>query len=85
MFYFTFYCLFLQVNISRAGCSVSKVCFSEPANCDPTVSTDCFFMSAMMLSDSNTTIHYEMTGPSNGYISFGFSHDEIMVFCKILK
>uniref|UniRef100_A0A3P8VM16 Ferric chelate reductase 1 n=1 Tax=Cynoglossus semilaevis TaxID=244447 RepID=A0A3P8VM16_CYNSE len=66
------------VNISRAGCSVSKVCFSEPANCDPTVSTDCFFMSAMMLSDSNTTIHYEMTGPSNGYISFGFSHDEIM-------
>ncbi|KAM9337587.1 putative ferric-chelate reductase 1 [Symphorus nematophorus] len=64
--------------ISRADCGVTKVCFSQPSNCDPTVSADCYFMSAMMLSTSDAAIRYEMTGPSDGYISFGLSDDQKM-------
>ncbi|XP_040922012.1 putative ferric-chelate reductase 1 [Toxotes jaculatrix] len=65
-------------SISRADCGVTKVCFSQPSECDPTVNADCYFMSAMMLSTSDATIRYEMTGSSDGYISFGFSDDKIM-------
>lgn len=70
---------FLQKSISSADCGVTKVCFSQPSNCDPTVNADCYFMSARMLSPSDAAFHYEMTGPSDGYISFGFSHDQMMV------
>ncbi|XP_039982164.1 putative ferric-chelate reductase 1 isoform X1 [Xiphias gladius] len=65
-------------SISSADCGVTKVCFSQPSDCDPRVSADCYFMSAMMLSPSDASIHYEMTGPSDGYISFGFSDDQMM-------
>lgn len=68
-----------QKRISTADCGVTKVCFSQPSKCDPTASADCYFMSAMMLSPSDVAIHYEITGPSDGYISFGFSDDQIMV------
>ncbi|XP_063768738.1 putative ferric-chelate reductase 1 isoform X1 [Eleginops maclovinus] len=66
------------ISISRADCGVTKVCFSQPSNCDPTASADCYFMSAMMLSYTDAAFHYEMTGLSDGYISFGFSDDQIM-------
>ncbi|XP_071341641.1 putative ferric-chelate reductase 1 [Trachinotus anak] len=65
-------------NISSSDCGVTKVCFSQPSNCDPALSADCYFMSAMMLSSSDTAIRFEMTGPSDGYISFGFSDDQMM-------
>ncbi|XP_026219810.1 putative ferric-chelate reductase 1 [Anabas testudineus] len=67
-----------SMSISNAQCGDTKTCFSQPFNCDPSASSDCYFMSAMMLSTSNGAIHYEMTGPSNGYIAFGFSDDQIM-------
>ncbi|XP_034028594.1 putative ferric-chelate reductase 1 isoform X2 [Thalassophryne amazonica] len=66
------------VSISRANCGVSKVCFSQPSDCDPAVSENCYFMSAMMSSRSDVAFHYELTGSSDGYISFGFSDDQIM-------
>ncbi|XP_069368968.1 putative ferric-chelate reductase 1 [Paralichthys olivaceus] len=65
-------------SISSADCGITKMCFSQPSDCDPAVSADCYFMSAMMLSSTDKTIRYEMTGPSNGYISFGFSDDQMM-------
>uniref|UniRef100_A0A3Q3MXM7 Putative ferric-chelate reductase 1 n=1 Tax=Mastacembelus armatus TaxID=205130 RepID=A0A3Q3MXM7_9TELE len=68
----------LQVTISSADCGVTKVCISKPSSCDPAVSADCYFMSAMMLSPNDSAIHYEMTGPSDGYVSFGFSDDQEM-------
>ncbi|CAG5867046.1 unnamed protein product, partial [Menidia menidia] len=64
--------------ISSAGCGITKVCFSQPPNCDPTVFPDCYFMSAMMTSPNGPAIRYEMTGPSDGYIAFGFSDDQRM-------
>ncbi|KAL3980186.1 MHC class I antigen [Sarotherodon galilaeus] len=64
-------------SISSADCGVTKVCFTQPPNCDPAVSSSCYFMSAMMLP-GGTAVRYEMTGPSQGYIAFGFSADQMM-------
>ncbi|TDG97013.1 hypothetical protein EPR50_G00220440 [Perca flavescens] len=64
-----------QTSISSANCSISKVCFSQPSNCDP-ANGDCYFMSALMVSGE--AIRYEMKGPSNGYIAFGLSDDQKM-------
>ncbi|KAF1372743.1 hypothetical protein PFLUV_G00250780 [Perca fluviatilis] len=66
---------FTPPSISSANCSVSKVCFSQPSNCDP-ANADCYFMSALMVSGE--AIRYEMKGPSNGYIAFGLSDDQNM-------
>ncbi|XP_056155805.1 putative ferric-chelate reductase 1 [Lampris incognitus] len=64
--------------VAGGRCGVSKVCFSQPLNCDPTVSTDCYFMSARRTSATATALQFEMAGPSQGYVSFGFSDDQIM-------
>ncbi|XP_051796391.1 putative ferric-chelate reductase 1 [Acanthochromis polyacanthus] len=66
------------LSISSADCGVSKVCFSQPSDCDPAISAGCYFLSATMLSTSGAAVHYEMSGSSNGYISFGFSDDQMM-------
>ncbi|XP_021476218.2 putative ferric-chelate reductase 1 isoform X3 [Oncorhynchus mykiss] len=66
-----------SLSISSAGCGSSKVCFRQPLNCDPGVSPDCYFLSAMT-STRDTAIHLEMTGPSDGYIAIGFSDDQMM-------
>ncbi|XP_020364697.1 putative ferric-chelate reductase 1 [Oncorhynchus kisutch] len=66
-----------SLSISSAGCGSSKVCFRQPLNCDPGVSPDCYFLSAMT-SIRDTAIHLEMTGPSDGYIAIGFSDDQMM-------
>uniref|UniRef100_A0A3B4X087 Putative ferric-chelate reductase 1 n=1 Tax=Seriola lalandi dorsalis TaxID=1841481 RepID=A0A3B4X087_SERLL len=63
---------------TTTDCGVTKVCFSQPSDCDPAVSADCYFMSAMMLSPSDAAVRYELTGPSDGYVSFGFSDDQMM-------
>ncbi|RVE59123.1 hypothetical protein OJAV_G00201370 [Oryzias javanicus] len=63
-------------NISSSGCGSSKICISQPSGCDPAVSSSCFFMSAAALSSD--AVSYEMSGPSSGYIAFGFSDDQQM-------
>uniref|UniRef100_A0A3P8XC78 Uncharacterized protein n=1 Tax=Esox lucius TaxID=8010 RepID=A0A3P8XC78_ESOLU len=65
------------VGISSTGCGVSKVCFSQPLNCDPSVSPSCYFMSAVAPS-GNTAVQVEMTGSSSGYVAMGFSDDQKM-------
>ncbi|KAK2859635.1 hypothetical protein Q5P01_004255 [Channa striata] len=65
------------MNISSANCGVTKTCFSQPSNCDPSASSDCYFMSATMLP-GGTTVRYEIIGSSNGYVAFGFSDDQSM-------
>ncbi|XP_068438416.1 putative ferric-chelate reductase 1 [Clinocottus analis] len=65
-------------SIINADCGVTKLCFSQPSNCNPAANAECYFMSAMMLSPTAAAIHYEMTGPSDGYVSFGFSDDQMM-------
>ncbi|KAK2859320.1 hypothetical protein Q5P01_003940 [Channa striata] len=65
------------MNISSTGCGVTKTCLSKPLNCDPSATSDCYFMSAK-LSPDGTTVRYDMIGPSNGYVAFGFSDDQSM-------
>ncbi|KAM4532285.1 putative ferric-chelate reductase 1 [Fundulus diaphanus] len=65
-------------NISSAGCGSSKVCISQPADCDPAGGSQCRFMSAMLLSPGGPAVRYEVTGAADGYIAFGFSDDQKM-------
>ncbi|XP_034411190.1 putative ferric-chelate reductase 1 [Cyclopterus lumpus] len=65
-------------SIISADCGVTKLCFSHPSNCNPRANAKCYFMSAMMLPLTAAAIRYEMTGPSDGYVSFGFSDDQMM-------
>ncbi|KAM9402026.1 putative ferric-chelate reductase 1 [Salvelinus alpinus] len=66
-----------KLSNSSTGCGSTKVCFSQPLNCDPGVSPDCYFLSAMT-SPGDTAVQLEMTGPSDGYIAIGFSDDQRM-------
>ncbi|XP_039526368.1 putative ferric-chelate reductase 1 [Pimephales promelas] len=62
---------------SNPDCGKTKVCFSQPSNCDPTTSTDCHFMAVQTSSDqSERTI--EMFGQADGYVAIGFSDDQNM-------
>ncbi|XP_072535059.1 putative ferric-chelate reductase 1 [Salminus brasiliensis] len=65
------------MSISSAGCGTEKVCFSQPPNCDPAADPSCYFMASMPLS-SALGISVELQGQAAGYISFGFSDDQIM-------
>ncbi|XP_072306549.1 putative ferric-chelate reductase 1 [Eucyclogobius newberryi] len=66
-------------NISAGGCGVSKVCFRDPPGCDPALDpASCYFLSAMVVSPGSSAIQYHLSGPSDGYISFGFSDDQEM-------
>uniref|UniRef100_A0A3Q2NNQ8 Putative ferric-chelate reductase 1 n=1 Tax=Fundulus heteroclitus TaxID=8078 RepID=A0A3Q2NNQ8_FUNHE len=64
--------------ISSAGCGSSKVCFSQPADCDPAGGSQCRFMSARLLSPGGPAVRYEVTGAADGYVAFGFSDDQKM-------
>ncbi|XP_029955422.1 putative ferric-chelate reductase 1 [Salarias fasciatus] len=64
-------------NISSADCGLVKVCLSEPPGCDPALTASCHFLSAMALP-GGPAVRYELTGPSEGYVSLGLSNDQIM-------
>ncbi|XP_036411278.1 putative ferric-chelate reductase 1 [Megalops cyprinoides] len=63
--------------ISSTGCGNSKVCFSKPNSCDPSTTTNCYFMSALTSSTDSST-KFEIAGPSSGYVAIGFSDDQRM-------
>ncbi|XP_072556165.1 putative ferric-chelate reductase 1 [Paramormyrops kingsleyae] len=65
------------ITISSNGCGASKVCLSQPDNCNPATSSSCYFMSVVMSSNSSD-LHMEISGPSDGYVSIGFSYDLFM-------
>ncbi|XP_075142277.1 putative ferric-chelate reductase 1 [Leptodactylus fuscus] len=62
--------------ISSNTCGTQKICLSSPSNCDPSKTTNCFFMSSAMSDDG--AYHFEISGPSGGYVSIGFSNDQLM-------
>ncbi|XP_073719786.1 putative ferric-chelate reductase 1 [Misgurnus anguillicaudatus] len=61
---------------SNSGCGKSKVCFSQPDNCDPTTNTDCHFVSVQ--SSSQSEMQVQIVGPGSGYVAIGFSDDQAM-------
>lgn len=54
---------------------MTKFCIRNPANCDPG-SASCFFLS---FQHEESSVFIEMSGPSEGYLAFAFSHDQWMV------
>nr|XP_055037980.1 putative ferric-chelate reductase 1 isoform X1 [Misgurnus anguillicaudatus] len=66
-----------SVPTSNSGCGVSKVCFSQPDNCDPTTNTACYFMSVQS-SSSQSEMQVQIVGPGSGYVAIGFSDDQSM-------
>ncbi|KAM4021540.1 putative ferric-chelate reductase 1 [Anomaloglossus baeobatrachus] len=62
--------------ISSETCGTQKICLSNPSGCDPSKTTNCFFMSSV--KSDNGAYHFEMSGPSGGYVSIGFSDDQLM-------
>nr|XP_055037976.1 putative ferric-chelate reductase 1 isoform X4 [Misgurnus anguillicaudatus] len=61
---------------SNSGCGKSKVCFSQPNNCDPTTNTACHFVSVQ--SSSQSEMQVQIVGPGSGYVAIGFSDDQSM-------
>ncbi|KAF4117120.1 putative ferric-chelate reductase 1 isoform X2 [Onychostoma macrolepis] len=57
------------------GCGKSKSCLNDPVSCNPSVDTNCFFLSYSTLGQ---TVSFELSGPAQGYISFALSKDEWM-------
>ncbi|MFT7809084.1 putative ferric-chelate reductase 1 isoform X1 [Arapaima gigas] len=63
--------------ISSAECGNTKVCVSQPSNCNPASSSSCSFISVTAFS-TNSTFHVEISGPASGYVATGFSNDQKM-------
>ncbi|NP_001083026.2 putative ferric-chelate reductase 1 precursor [Danio rerio] len=62
---------------SIPGCGSTKVCFSEPNNCNPTTSNGCYFV-AVQTSSDQSEMKIEMFGQADGYVAIGFSDDKEM-------
>uniref|UniRef100_A0A8C9U1X0 Zgc:163022 n=1 Tax=Scleropages formosus TaxID=113540 RepID=A0A8C9U1X0_SCLFO len=63
--------------ISSASCGYSKLCVSQPSNCDPATSGSCNFIS-VLASSTNSTFNVEISGQASGYVAVGFSDDQYM-------
>ncbi|XP_040910576.1 putative ferric-chelate reductase 1 [Toxotes jaculatrix] len=65
-----------QVNITRAGCGVSKLCVETPGKCDPAGNTTCLFASVVAsapMAPNGTNLSIELRGNSLGYIALGLA------------
>ncbi|EGW14356.1 Ferric-chelate reductase 1 [Cricetulus griseus] len=60
---------------SASECGNKKFCVRSPLNCDPESEPACVFLS---FTRDDQTVMVEMSGPSEGYLSFAFSHDRWM-------
>ncbi|XP_051990761.1 putative ferric-chelate reductase 1 [Xyrauchen texanus] len=58
----------LTSNITRNGCGINKLCVENPAGCDPSGSSQCFFASSHF-SSTNKSLAFEISGNSPGYIT----------------
>ncbi|XP_051971099.1 putative ferric-chelate reductase 1 [Xyrauchen texanus] len=61
----------------NSECGKSKVCFSQPSNCDPLTNTDCYFMS-VRTATNQSQMEIEIIGKADGYVATGFSDDQNM-------
>ncbi|XP_026115172.1 putative ferric-chelate reductase 1 isoform X1 [Carassius auratus] len=62
---------------SNPNCGKTKVCFSQPSNCDPAANTGCYFM-AVQTTSIQSEMRIEMFGQASGYLAIGFSDDQEM-------
>ncbi|XP_034743076.1 putative ferric-chelate reductase 1 [Etheostoma cragini] len=65
-----------QVNISKNGCGVTKLCVQTPANCDPAGNTSCLFASVISstpVAPNGSAMSFQLRGESVGYIALGLT------------
>ncbi|XP_059120971.1 ferric-chelate reductase 1 [Peromyscus eremicus] len=60
---------------SASECGNTKFCVRSPSNCDPENEPACVFLS---FTRDDQSVVVEMSGPSEGYLSFAFSRDRWM-------
>ncbi|CAO2599867.1 Ferric-chelate reductase 1 [Lemmus lemmus] len=65
----------LTKSFSASECGSKKFCVRSPLNCDPETEPACLFLS---FTRDDQSVMVEMSGPSEGYLSFAFSHDQWM-------
>ncbi|KAI1236650.1 hypothetical protein IHE44_0014903 [Lamprotornis superbus] len=65
---------YISKPFSALSCGITKFCIRNPTNCDPG-SASCFFLS---FQQEESSVLIEMSGPSEGYLAFAFSHDQWM-------
>lgn len=71
-------CVFYQVNITRDGCGVSKLCVETPNDCDPAANGTCLFASltaSTPVAPNGTVLSVELRGESMGYIALGLTQN----------
>ncbi|XP_073347752.1 putative ferric-chelate reductase 1 [Pagrus major] len=67
-----------QVNITRDGCGVSKLCTETPNDCDPAGNSSCLFASldaGTTMAPNGTLLSVELRGDSTGYIALGLTQN----------
>ncbi|KAM6219830.1 ferric-chelate reductase 1 [Rhynchocyon petersi] len=66
---------YLTKPFSASDCGNKKFCVRSPLNCDPEKEHACVFLS---FTRDDQSVMVEMSGPSEGYLSFALSHDRWM-------
>ncbi|XP_030608603.1 putative ferric-chelate reductase 1 [Archocentrus centrarchus] len=65
-----------ELNITLAGCGVTKLCVSTPSQCNPAGNSNCLFGSVRAGNTSalsGTNLTFELSGDSSGYIALGLT------------
>ncbi|XP_041126579.1 putative ferric-chelate reductase 1 [Polyodon spathula] len=65
----------LRKPFSSKDCGSTKSCLRDPIGCDPETDPKCYFLS--FTSDEHSVL-FELSGPTEGYVSFALSHDKWM-------
>lgn len=66
-----------QVNITRDGCGVSKLCVETPDDCDPSSNGTCLFASVIASTPTapgGSDLTMQLRGYSMGYVALGLTH-----------
>ncbi len=66
----------LQDKVTKDNCKKDRACFSTPASCDPSISSNCIFASTRGVNGNSDNITFELSGDANGYIAVGLSPDK---------
>ncbi|XP_062849797.1 putative ferric-chelate reductase 1 isoform X2 [Trichomycterus rosablanca] len=63
----------LSTKANNYACGCTKMCISSPANCDPLVTSGCFFGSVQRTSTQYLQV--EISGLTSGYVGLGIAPD----------
>lgn len=78
-----------QVEITREGCGVTKLCLETPDDCDPASCGSCLFTSLVTTpveAADGLNISFELRGRSTDYIAVGLTLDIFKVkHLKLVK